>query len=177
MRPDKDKSNEFGDEEASQGLGIEPTPGGFAHWVAEQYLGDDRFESIEVQDPGPLEEEAVRVKFICDSQTHFLVSVLQDDAIVRIGLATESKGLVARLEAAAEEVGGALSDLLAEGMDIDEDVEHEVEHFHDDEDYYCSDLHYQRDEDLFTEILRDEIIFYLDGYISAFYEYVFEEED
>lgn len=176
MRPEHDDADEFENADVP-GQGIETSPSGLAHWLAEQYAGDDRFASIEVEAPGPLEEEAVRVKFICEDNTHFMVAVLAEDAIVRIGLATEDKDLAAVIQEAAEEAGGVLTDLLSDGVEDDEELEHEAEHFHDDMDYFCSDIPYQRDEDLAADILRDAVIFYLDAYLGAFYELMYEEED
>lgn len=176
MIPDPEDREFDDDEDVELGKGIEPTPGGLAHWVAEQYFGDDRFELVEVEEPGQLDEESVRVKFICNDETHFMMSVLAEDAIVRIGLATEDQDLVDRIEEATENAGGGLTDLMAEGMGADEDLEHAVEHWHDDMDYFCCDIQYQSADDLSSDVLRDEVIYYLDGFFSAFYHYVFEEE-
>ncbi|MCE5228437.1 hypothetical protein LLG95_02420 [bacterium] len=160
-------------EEISPGAhGFEPTPAGLAHWLEEQYAGDDRFESVEVAEPGPLDGEDVRVQFICNAHTHFLVSVLSEDGFIRIGLATESKDTVERIEEAVDEAGGSLTDFLSDALDSDEDLEHEVQHFHDDMDYFASDIPYQREEDLAADVIRDEVIYYLDGYMRAFEEYV-----
>jgi hypothetical protein len=177
MRPHREEAEDFDAEDDALAEGIEPTPGSLAHWVAEQYSGDDRFETVEILDPGQLEEEAVRVKLICDADTHFMVAVLADDAVVRVGLATEDKDLVARVEEAAEGVGGAFTDLLAGGIADADDLEHEVEHFHDDMDYFCSDVHYQRDEDLAADVLREEVIYYLDGFLAAFFDFVDEDDE
>lgn len=157
-----------GDEISPGAQGCEPTPGNLAHWIEEQYVGDDRFESIEVVEPGPLDGEDVRVQFICDAHTHYLVSVLSEDGFIRIGLATDSKMVVENIEAAVDEAGGSLSDFLADALESDEDLEHEVQHFHDDMDYFASDIPYQREDDLASDVTRDEMIYYLDGYMRAF---------
>ena len=38
--------NQFDDEVPGEG-GIVPSPISLAHWLEEQYLGDDRFESVD----------------------------------------------------------------------------------------------------------------------------------
>jgi hypothetical protein len=156
--------------------GIEPTPLNLAQWLEEQYRGDDRFESVEIAEPGPLEGEAVRVKFICDAMTHFLVSVLEEDVIVRVGLATDDRKVSTAIENAVNESGDSLTEFLADIMDAEDELEHEVQHFHDDAYYFCSDIPYQRDEDLASDVLRDEVIYYLDGYLTALYDYLEREE-
>jgi len=160
------------EDDALEGSGLEPSPATLAQWLEEQYVGDDRFESIEVHAPGPLEGEAVRVKFICDAATHFFVAVLEDDALIRIGLATQDEAVGKEIEGAANESGDSLTEFLADVMDAEEELEHEVQHFHDDMFYFCSDIPYQREEDLASDILRDEIIYYLDGYMTGLYEYL-----
>jgi hypothetical protein len=160
------------DEEFAQGEGLEPTPANLAHWLEEQYHGDDRFESIEVLDPGPLEGEAVRVKFICNPLTYFFVAVLDEEGVIRVGLATESKAVNKAIEAAAEEIGESLTEFLEVSMDLEDELEHEVQHHHDDLYYFCSDIPCPRGEDLASDTLRDEIIFYLDGYVNSLYDFV-----
>jgi hypothetical protein len=162
--------DEYDDE--MDGSGIEPTPANLTHWLEEQYTGDDRFESVEVLEPGPVEGEAVRVEFICGPLTHFFVSVLGDDGLVRIGLATDDPEVSKTIESAVSRSGDSPTEFLAGVMDVEDELEHEVQHFHDDMFYYCSDIPYQRDEDLASDVLRDEIIYYLDGYMTALYEYV-----
>jgi hypothetical protein len=168
---------DFEDDDLSQGAGLEPTPGSLAHWLEEQYQGDDRFESIEIDEPGPLEGEAVRVKFICDERSHFFVSVLEDESLVRVGLGTGDRWASEAIETAALETGDSLTEFLADSMDADDELEHEVKHFHDDMFYFCSDIPYQRVEDLASDHLRDELIYYLDGYMTALFEYLEVEAD
>lgn len=150
---------------------VEPTPANLAHWLSEQYAGDDRFESVEVAEPGQLDGEDVRVRFICNNETHFFVSVLGDEGFIRIGLATDSKAVVKAIEEAVDESGGSMTEFLEDALETDEDLEHEVQHFHDDMDYFASDIPYQREEDLASDVMRDEIIFYLDGFMGAFHDY------
>jgi hypothetical protein len=156
---------------------IKPSPGGLAHWLEEQYSGDDRFEAVEVEDPGPLEGEAVRVKFICSTSAHFFVAVLEDESVVRVGLATADLAVSEAIEGAANENGDTLTEFLEEAMGAEDELENEVRHFHDDVYYFCSDISYQREEDLSSDILRDEVIYYLDGYMTGLIDYVAEAEE
>ena len=156
--------------------GIEPTPNNLAHWLEEQYRGDDRYESVEITEPGPLDGEAVRVKFMCDALTHFFVAVLEDDGIVRVGLATADPQLSKAIEDAANESGNSLTEFLEDSMDVEDELENEVQHFHDDVFYFCSDLPFQRGEDLASDVLRDEVIYYLDGYMTSLLDYLEREE-
>lgn len=163
-------------DESSQGAALEPTPGILAHFLEEQYAGDDRFHAIELREPGPLEGEALRVVFIFNDRTRFFVSALSDDLVIRVGLATEDKDLSESIESAALDSGDSLTEFLEVAMESEEELDHEVQHFHDDVYYFCSDIRYQRPEDLSSEALRDEVIYYLDGYMNAFYDYLDNEE-
>ena len=160
------------DEMALQGGGLEPSPATLAHWAREQYVGDDRFEGIEIQEPGATEEETVRVKYIYDNQTCFFIAVLNEMGIIRIGLASENRSLVEAIEEAAEDNGDSLTEFIEMTMEGEGEFDYEVCHFHDDMDYFCSDIPFQCAEDLDSENLHDEIIYYLDGFMSALYEYL-----
>src|SRR5262245_59406134 len=127
---------EYDDDELAQGAGLEPTPASLGHWLEEQYTGDDRFEAIEICEPGPLEGEAVRVKYICDERTHFFVAVLADDGLIRVGLATEDRAVSEAIESAALENEDSLTGFLQEAMEAADELEHEVQHFHDDVYYF-----------------------------------------
>jgi hypothetical protein len=161
---------DFEGEELYQGEGLEPTPASLGHWLEEQFLGDNRFDSIELLEPGPLPGEAVRVKFLYDEATYFFVSVLEDDSVIRIGLASESREISVSIEAAVRENGESLTEFLEIAIDAEDELEHEVQHFHDDVYYFCSNIPYQRVEEFGSTILRDEIIYYLDGFMNAFYD-------
>jgi hypothetical protein len=161
----------------SQESDNEPTPLRLANWLEEQYLGDERFESIEVLEPGQLEGEAVRVKFVCNATTHFFVAVLEDESVVRVGLATTTGEVSEAIEEAANDTGDSLTEFLEDLMDAEAELENEVQHFQDDAYYFCSDLPYQRDQDLATDHFRDEIIYYLDGYLTALYDYIETKEE
>ena len=162
------------DEEFPEGSGLEPTAAGLGHWIEEQYAGDDRFESVELHEPGPLEGETVRVTFTCSEQTSFFLSVLEDDERIRVGLATTNRAVSKAIESAALEGGDSLTEFLADSMEADDELEHEVRHFHDDAYYFCSDIPFQRLEDMASPVLRDEIIYYLDGYMNALFDYIEE---
>lgn len=166
-------ASEFDDEEEEpREPGVEPTPGNLAHWLEEQYTGDDRFESIEIVEPGPLEGEAVRVKFVVTPETCFFVGVMDEDSLVRVGLATADRETNDGIEAATKESGESLTDFMEDVMDVEDELEHEVQHFHDQLYYYCSDIPYESEDDLAADTLRDEVIYYLDGYITAFFDYL-----
>lgn len=160
------------DYEDDQDSEVESYPVALAHWLEEQYIGDERFESIEIDEPGISEGETIRVRFTCNAQTHFFVSVFEEDGLLRIGLASESESLSKEIEETAEESGDSLTEFVEVAMDAEDELEHEVTHFHSDMYYFSSDLPYQREEDLASSILRDEIIYYLDGIITALYEFV-----
>ena len=164
--------DELSEETNQEKPGFETKPANLAHWLQEQYAGDDRFEGIEIADPGPLDGEDVRTRYICNDHTHFFVSVLSEDGYIRIGLATESQAVVDAIQAAVDESGGSLTEFLEDALEIDEEIEYEVQHFHDDVDYFASDVPYQREDDLGSDIIRDEIVYYLNGYMNAFYDYV-----
>lgn len=159
-------------EDESPESDMEPPPLALAHWLEEQYVGDDRFESIEIDEPGLSEGETVRVRFVCNPQTHFMVAVYEEDGFLRIGLATEDEALNQAIEDAVNESGDPLTEFVAIAMDAEDELEHEVTNFHSDMYYVCSDIPYQREEDLASSILRDEIIYYLDGVMTTFYDYI-----
>lgn len=165
------------DDMMEQGAGLEPTPESLAHWLEEQFRGDERFEAIEVQQDGLLEGEAVRVRFVHDDASDFFVAVLADDSLVRVGLATDREEVSDHIEEAALESAGALTEFLGQTLEDDLELEHEVQHFHDDKFYFCSDIPYQRTEDLGGQELRDEVIYYLDAYVNAMFDFLEETED
>ena len=158
--------------ESSQDSEREPYPVALAHWLEEQYAGDERLESVEIDEPGLSEGETIRVRLVCGAQTHFFVAVLEEDGLLRVGLATEDEALNHEIEDTATESGDSLTEYVEIAMDAEDEMEHEVTNFHSDMFYYASDIPYQREEDLSTSVLRDEIIYYLDGLMTAFYEFV-----
>lgn len=161
----------------SQESDIAPTPLSLAQWLEEQYLGDERFESIELLEPGQLEGEAIRVKFNCNATSHFFVAVLEDEGMVRVGLATADREVSESIEEAANDTGDSLTEFLEDLMDAEAELENEVQHFQDDAYYFCSDLPFQRDQDLAADHFRDEVIYYLDGYLTALFDYVETPEE
>jgi hypothetical protein len=160
------------DDHFEEESGFEPTPAGLAHFLQEQYIGDDRFDTVELAEPGPLDDEDVRVKYICDNNSHFFVAVLSGEGLVRIGLATQSEAVCEAIEEAATDIGGSLTEFLQDALESEDELEHEVQHYHDDMDYFASEIPYQTSEDLASDILRDEIVYYLDGYMNGFYDYL-----
>lgn len=158
------------DEGLDLGEGLEPTASSLAHWIEDQYLGDERFAGIEVLEPGPLEGEAARAIFICNDETHFFVAVLEEESVVRVGLAIEDRELSEAIETTVSETGDSLTEFLEIAMNADDELEYEMRHYHDDVYYFCSDIPYTHSEQFTSNLLRDEIIYYLDGYINALYE-------
>lgn len=138
-----------------------------AHWIEEQYDGDERIQPAELLEPGPLEGEAIRVRLPLNEETYFFVSVLEDDLLVRVGLATEDKELSEELEEAATERSGSLTEFLQAALGTDDELEFEVQHFHDDVYYFASEIPFQREVDLNARIIREPLSLYLEGYINA----------
>lgn len=159
-------------DEETQDSDAESYPAALAHWLEEQYIGDDRFDSIEIDDPGISEGETIRARFVCNPQSHFFVSVFEDEGFLRIGLATENEELNQTIETAVSEGGDSLTEFVEVAMDAEDELEHEVTNFHSDMYYFCSDIPYQREVDLASSVLRDEIIYYLDGIVTSLYEFV-----
>jgi hypothetical protein len=156
----------------AQGAGIEPTPGSLAHWLEEQYAGDDRFDAIDIEEPGPLEGETVRVVYRFNASSLFFVAVMEDDGLIRIGMATADEAVSEAILEAVEDSGLALTEFVAEAMGAQDELEHEIQHIHDELFYFFNEVPYQREEDLTSNILRDEVIYYLDGYITALADYL-----
>lgn len=164
------------EDDLEQRGGIEPTPQTLAHWLEEQYQGDDRFESIEVVETGQVEDEDARVRFNVDAQTSFFVAVLVEESCVRVGMATEDPSLSQQIEAVAGEGGHSLTEFLMEAMG-NEELGHEVQSFHDDVYYICNGIPFRSLEDLGSDVLRDEVIFYLEGYRSVLIDFIHPEEE
>jgi hypothetical protein len=149
---------------------LEPTSSSLVHWIQEQFIGDDRYEVSEIEEPGPLEGESVRLNCVYDQASNLFVSVFEDDAIIRIGLATTSEEISEKIENASEEHGASLTEFFQDLMAADDELEYEVQHFHDDQFYFCSEMQFQCNEDLASNDLRDLTVFYLDGYTNAMLE-------
>ncbi len=164
------------DDELSENGGRDSGPTGLGNWLVEQFGGDERFDVVEVAEPGPSEDETLRVKLTVNESAHFMVGIFADDHIVRVGLVTDDEEISTTIESAGEDAGLSLTEFLADALGTDE-LDHEVTHFHDDAFYFCSDLPYRRDEDLALDALRDEIVFYLDGYANAFFDFLEVEEE
>lgn len=152
--------------------GIQPTPQTLVHWVGDQFQGDDRLEGVEIDDPGLMDEETVRVRLLVDQNTHFFLAVYEDDAMIRVGLATELEELSDSIEEAVEDSGVSLTEFVQDRMASDDDLEYEVQQFHDELYYFCSEIQYQTNQELGSHHFRDEIIYYLEGYIAALLELI-----
>lgn len=143
-----------------------------AEWLTERYDGDERVETVDQLDPGPLEGEAVRVRMLLNAQTYFFVSVLEDEAVVRVGLATEDEELSKEIEEAATSEAGSLNDFLLAAMEDGDELEYEVTHFHDDVFYFSSEIPFQRESDLTSRHMKENLLLYLEGYITAIQELI-----
>jgi hypothetical protein len=137
------------------------------HWIQERFDGDERFEAVDVLEPGPLDAEPIRVRLLLSPQTYFFVSVLEDDSVIRVGLGTEEEELSKEIEEAATEEAGSLTEFLQNAIESDEELEYEVSHFHDDLYYFSSDIPYTREADLPSRHTRETLLLYLEGYIAA----------
>lgn len=149
----------------------------FAHWLEDRYSGDHRFEMIELCDPGTLDGEDFRLRFILDTGHFFLVAVNSEDGFVRVGFATQSEALYEELEESMHDAADSMSEFLAEIMGLDSDLEYEMQQFEDDVFYYCSDILLDRPEELAMDALREDIVTYLDGYFEAFFGLLGGDED
>ncbi len=147
-----------------------PTVFSLAYWIQEQFVGDDRFEGSNVNDSALLEGESVRLNFDYDRDTHVFVSVFEEDAIIRVGLATTREEISKAVERASEAHGDSLTEFFQDKMAVGDELEYEVQQFHDDQFYFCSEIQFQCNEDLASDDLRDQVVFYLDGYANAMIE-------
>lgn len=176
---------EYDDETGHRGANDnDSTPMGLARWLEEQYTGDDRFDVIDIAQPGEMTGESVRVCFVAatpnspsdDGQAcYFFASIFEYDLFVRVGVAVgnpEVRRAIRQLEA---ENDGSLTAYLEGVMDVEEALEYEVQHLREDMDYYFSDLPYDHADDLAGDEFMDEIIFYLDGYLTGFFECIEHE--
>ncbi|MBI3735050.1 hypothetical protein HY256_00865 [Candidatus Sumerlaeota bacterium] len=150
------------DEDESSGGSLD-----LAYELEEQYAGDSRFESVQIQEPGPLEGEDFRLCLGVDGQSYFFVSVLPDELTIRVGLATESVEISEAIEQAILDRGNSMTEYLQERMGSGEELEFEMQHFHDDVYYFCSEITYDSEAQLSAPAMREEVIRYLDGYTEA----------
>lgn len=154
----------------------EPTPGGLAQWFEAQFHGDERFDEVEVAEPGPLDGEAIRIRFVCDDKTHFFAAIHEDDEFVRVGLCTGDCWLSESIESESSESGDSLTEVLQDLMEADEDLEYEVQHFHEEGlFYFCSDIPYSSEMQLASDEYHDLLAFYLDGYIMSYIDKIEEQ--
>lgn len=146
------------------------------HALDEHYVGDHRFVSVELDEPGQLDGEEFRLRMNVNDETHFFISVLPDDGFVRVGLATASEELSDSLEERLTEAGESPTEYVARAMGLGDELDYEVQTFHDDVYYFCSEIPFERARELLTRDMREEIAGYLEGYVDAFLELVQEEE-
>ena len=141
---------------------------GLGSWVEESYVGDTRFELVDMIHPGQVDGEDFRVRLAVRAGVQFFVSLFSEDAVVRVGLAVEEEDESLALEAGILEEADSMTELLEGGMETDDEVEYEMQHFHDDVYYFSSDLPYDTEDRLRTSAFRELVESYLDGYINAF---------
>jgi hypothetical protein len=168
MIDDEDDLSKFEDEEDEFDRDRE-TILRLGHALDEHYLGDHRFNSVELDEPGQLDGEEFRLKLIVDENTHFFVAVMPDDGFVRVGLATADEALSDSLEERLTEGGESPTEYVARAMELEE-LDYEVQQFHDDVFYFCSEIPFERPRELLTRDMREEIVGYLEGYVDAFLE-------
>lgn len=167
---DEEYSAEFSEEQLEEALDE------LGHVLEEEYVGDDRFELVDLMTPGPAEGEDFRLRLTVEGGAHFFVAVLAEEQLVRVGLAVEDEDLAEEIEESALESGGTLTDFLAEAMDESE-LDYEVQHYEDEEFYFASEIPLETEQELASEELRETIIDYLDGYIEAFLPILGGEEE
>lgn len=151
------------DEESGDAVGL-----GLAHHIEELYAGDARLDYVLITAPGPLDDEDLRTQLVVNDRAQFIVSVFSAIGIVRVGFAVEEETLSEDIEAKALEDADSLSDFLVGSMDTEEELEFEVEHFHDDLYYFCSEIPFDTVEQLSRGSMREQVVMYLEGYIKAF---------
>ncbi len=140
---------------------------GLLQWLDERYRGDERFASTDLEEPGSGEGETGRLRLPLDEATEFFVAVLADEGCVRVGLATDDEELSETIESTILETGNSLTEYLAESMETLEDLDYEVQHFHDEAYYFCSDLPFDTAEELGSPDFRERVLHYLEGYVEA----------
>lgn len=148
-----------------------------AQELEEKYTGDVRFELVELAEPGQLEGERFRLRLVYDEHSHFFATVMPEDGMVRVGLCTDNRWVSEGIEQAILDSGDSMTEFLEDAMDSNEELEHEVQHFHDDAFYFCSDIPYDTDEQLGSADFRELLTMYLDGYIEGLAEFLEEEEE
>lgn len=135
-------------------------------WLHEEWAESEAFADVrESGINGDQRIDEPRVDFVVDDQSSFFAEVLPGDGAVRVGLACESREMNESIEQAVIDSGGGLDGFLEEGMDAEEKLAYPARHFSDDGVfYYCSEIPYVEPRDLDTEDMRDEVLYYLQGY-------------
>jgi len=161
---DDDFDGDYGDEHLDEAIAE------MGQWLEDAYTGDDRFEYVELVTPGTGENETFRLRLVVDESTEFFVAFLQEDNLIRVGLCTADAAINEAIEEAMLEGGGTMTEFLAEAMEAEEELEHEVQHLNEDYYYFCSEITYESDAEVNSETQRDAIVYYLDGFIAALLE-------
>lgn len=162
MPRDEDEEDDYYEEGGADGGASD-----FAMHFEDALAGDARFELVETLEPGPLEDEACRVRMIVRDGVYFFVSVLASDEIVRVGLAVEDVETSEAVEREMLERSASLTEFVEEAIGTGDELEHEVRHFEDDAFYFCSEIPYDGVERLGDSGLRGEVSFYLDKFVES----------
>lgn len=165
-RMDDDEDDSMEDEEAGE---AEEGSAGLAlgHAVEDSFVGDARFETVEMIVPGQVEGEDLRVRLIVNEDAQFFVALLGDEGFVRVGLCTQNVELSESIEQAILDSGESMTEFLEAAIGDDEGVENEMQHFHDDAYYFCSEIPYDGPDQLASRHVREETLRHLNGYIEA----------
>lgn len=140
--------------------------------LEEAFQGDDRFESVEVLEPGQLEGEAFRLRLVVDDHTHFLAACLPEAGKIRIGLATDDEAVNDAIVDTAAEHGESVAEILADALEGSEESDYGVEEFDEEFHYICTEIPYEPEIAASPGALHEEIVYYLEGYVSALLEIV-----
>ena len=140
----------------------------FAHWLEAQYVGDDRFGTVELDEEGQLDEEDFRFRMIAARGCHFFVAAASDEGYVRVGLAVEDEAVNKTIEKAIEDSGGSPADFLAQAAETHEELDYEAHQFHDDVFYFASEIPFGRTQDLGLDHLREDVVAFLEAYITGY---------
>lgn len=144
----------------------------FGHWLESSYMGDTRFEGLSVQHDAEAAEANLRFQLDLTERSRFFVEVRPEESIIRIGMATEDDIVAEAIEEAVRESSLSLTEFLADAMNAIDELEHEVIDFDEDERLFYSDIEYARAEDLSSQHVRDEVVYYLEGYVEALTEHI-----
>lgn len=157
-------ATEFGEEHLDESVNE------LGQWLEDAYTGDDRFEYVELMVPGLDDDEGFRLRLVVGDATEFFVAFLTEESVVRVGLATEDAAVSDAIEEAMLESGGTMTEFIGDAIETEEELDHEVQFLNEDHYYFCSDLPFESAAEVNSETQRDEIVFYLDGFIAGLLE-------